>query len=240
VKRIAVISLFLARNLFRSLLGLAPLAATLGTYAITFHYRGNPVDYFAAVGGFDLALVCLVTTLVVAAQANRAALYPLLARLPRRWELLAAVLMASLGITAAMGLLFTGLAVLQRTADLAPIDMLLILPRWLALFALAATLGLHFSRLAGRDSSRLLFSMLLILVLVASDQQIALQRGGFGWLLGGAGVLASPFIANMMVEVHGVAPGRYLLAVMLPLAAAGLLFLLAAWLFRRKDLLWTD
>ena len=57
-----------------------------------------------------------------------------------------------------MALLFTSLAIVQRTASVTALEFLMILPRWLALFALAA----------------------------------------------------------------------------------GLLFLLAAWLFRRRDLLWTE
>ena len=240
MKRVRILSLFLVRNLFRSLLGLAPLAVTLGTYTVTFFYTGNKVDYFAAVGGFDLALACLVTTLVLASQANRAVMYPLILRLPQRAELLAAVVLSALGISVVMAALFTTLGMLQRTITVTVAELVLILPRWLALFTLASALGLHLSRLASHAASRLVIAALLIVVLVASDQQLALQRGGQGWLLGAAGVLASPIIANMMVEVHGAAPDRYLLAVLLPLAAAGILFALASWLFQKKDLLWTE
>jgi hypothetical protein len=239
VKRVWVLSLFLIRNLLRSLLGLAPLATMLGAYTVTFFYQGQKVDYFASVGGFDLALVCVVSTLVMSAQAGRPVIYPLLARLPRRADLLASVVISSLAISLVMALLFTALAIVQRTASVTALEFLMILPRWLALFALAAALSLHLGRLAGAGP-RLAIVLVLILVLAASDQQLAWQRSGLHWLLDGAALLASPVIANLMIAVHGTEPGRYALAVLLPLLAAGLLFLLAAWLFRRRDLLWTE
>lgn len=58
--------------------------------------------------------------------------------------------------------------------------------------------------------------------------------------LDGAALLAPPLVANLMTSVHGAGLGRYTLAILLPLLAAGLLFLLAVWLFRRRDLLWTE
>jgi hypothetical protein len=149
------------------------------------------------------------------------------------------VVLSSLAVSVVMALLFTALAILQRTASVTALEFLVILPRWLALFALAAALSLHLGRLAGAGP-RLMTVSALILVLAASDQQLAWQRGGLRWLLDGAAFLVSPIIANLMTEVHGAGLGRHALAILLPLIAAGLLFLLAVWLFRRRDLLCTE
>jgi hypothetical protein len=240
LRRILIVSLYLVRNLFHSLAGLAPFAVALGLYTITFYYQGQQVDYFAAVGGFDMALVCLTATLVISAQAGRAATYPLLARLPRRADLLWAVFLAGLAIGLVIALAFAGVAAWQRTALFTPAELLAILPRWLALFTLAAALALHLGKFASRAGTRLVVLLVLAIILLGADNQIMLQARGLEWLLAVPGLLASPLLANMMIAVHGATPTQYALAIALPLLVAALLFAVAVWTFQRKDLLWTE
>ncbi|MCI0476752.1 MAG: hypothetical protein L0Y55_10935, partial [Anaerolineales bacterium] len=155
-RRILALSLALVRNLFRTLFGVLPPVLTLLIYRLTYTYRdqGNPA-YFTAVGGAGLMFVCVVTALLVADRANRAAMYPLIARLPRRAEFLLAVIVATLLITIAMAVLYTAL-VLGFHTTLTPIELLLIAPRWFCVFILGATLGLMMSRLASRNGSHVI------------------------------------------------------------------------------------
>lgn len=157
MRRVITLSLFLTRNLFRTLLGILPPALTLLVYRLTFTYRnqGDP-DYFTAVGGLGLALVSIVTAFLVADRANRAAMYPLVARLPRRAELLAATVLSIVVIMLAMATLYTGCVIVFQNMSLTPIELMLIAPRWLVVFVFTATLGVLMSKLASRAGSHLI------------------------------------------------------------------------------------
>lgn len=234
MSRVAILSLFLLRDLYRSLLGVAPPAVALALYWLTFYYPVN-AGYFAAVGGADLVIVCLVTTLLVASRCNRATSYPMLARLRRRWELLAAVILCSVGVTAVLGIGFSLLAVGSQRVALTWAEVGSLAPRWLAVFALSAAIGLHLSRLVSRRGSHLATVLSLALLVIVSDSRVGL---GQEW--------AAPrdLAKALLLPVGQVMSGDS--AALEPVAAAwvvvyaAVLFLGATILFAGKDLLWAE
>jgi hypothetical protein len=235
MSRVAALALYMLRDLYRSLAGVLPPALTLALYWLTFYYARS-VDYFASVGGAALALVSLVTTLLLAERANRAAVYPFLARLQSRAELLAAILAGALCIMAAMTALFAVLAVGMGRVILSPWQALMILPRWLAVFVVVACLGLHMSKLVSRRGSYLL-AYTAVGILVTVNEGTFLASHGLGWLVQAGGWLTAPMSALLSTEVVA---GPDPLALVAALVYAGILFALAAALFRRKDLLWAE
>ena len=104
MNRIVTLTSFLIRDLFRSLAGIVPLACTLAFGLIAFEY-GMDQPQFITVAGVGMGAICLATTLVLASRANRASSFLLVARLHRRTELLAALVLSSLAITTALALL---------------------------------------------------------------------------------------------------------------------------------------
>ena len=78
-----VLARFQLKELVRSLAIAAPLAITVALYWMLFEFPGD-VDYFAATGGFVLLVTALVTTLLLAGQANRASNTGVVVRLPHR------------------------------------------------------------------------------------------------------------------------------------------------------------
>jgi hypothetical protein len=234
MSRVAILSLFLLRDLYRSLLGVAPPALALALYWITFYYPVN-AGYFAAVGGADLFIVCLVTTLLVASRCNRATSYPLIARLQRRWELLGAIVWCSLGVTAALGIAFGLLAVTSQRVTLTPAEVSSIIPRWLAAFALAAAIGLNISRLVSRRGSHLVTLALLGLLTTTGGSQLGL---GQEWAAPRdlARTLMGPLGQVMSGESAALDPSAVAWTVLYAL----ILFLGAALLFKGKDLLWAE
>lgn len=238
MNRVCTLSRFLVWELFRSLLGLIPPALTLGFYQATFYFGGN-VDYFAGVGGGDMMIVALATSLLLVHRANRAATYPLLARLPRRVELLIAIVVSTLGIEALMTVLFLALVLGFHKATVTLPELLVILPRWFTLFLFAAALGLNMGKLVSRGGSHIVTSGVLALVVTVNELQFSLLQDQT-WLLNGILWLASPLATMLSAGVHALSPEQYGLAFLLTLIYAGALFLLAAALFQRKDLLWVE
>ncbi len=234
MSRILVLTVFLTRDLFRVLLGAVPPVLTLGLFQATFYYGGS-VDYFAAVAGADLALIALVTILLLVGRANRAATYPLLARLPRRVELLAALFAAALATTLAMGVLLVALILHFHKADVSPLQMLVILPRWLALCAFAIALGLNLGKLASRGRSHLVTAGAIAAIVTANGLQAWVLQND-NWVARSAGAIASPLVETMSEPV-ATFPTAPVLAI---LACTALLFALAAALFEHKDLLWAE
>jgi hypothetical protein len=238
--RILTLALFITRNLFRTLLGILPPVLTLGFYRITFTYQnqGDPA-YLTAVGGIGLALVCVITTLLVADRANKAAMYSLLARLPRRIEFLAAVLVSVLMIMLAMATLYLALVLGLRHMSLTPIEFLLIMPRWFAVFTFAATLGLMMSKLASRYSSHVITFVVLGALALTREQYRRVNPGDVPWLAEISAAIMRPITETL------TSPLDQNIRAILPTLSASLMyalaiFMLATWLFQHKDILWAE
>lgn len=237
-RQIAVLTRFLLRDLARSLAGAVPPSLTLSFYAFTFTYPAT-VDYFAGVGGASLVAVAIVSTLVMAARVNRAASYPLLLRLRHRWDLLGAVVTSTLAVSVSMAVLYTVLALAQRKVSLPAGLVVQIGLRWLCLFLLAIGLGLLASKLVSRRGSYLWVLSGLALLFTVDEWRGLLAQAGLIWpvsLVDGilwpvrTLLLTDPFAVDLLL-----AP-----AAGFTLLYALLLHLLAALLFRRKDLIWVE
>ena len=240
MRRIFTLALFLTRNLFRTLLGVLPPVLTLLVYRLTFTYRdqGDPA-YLTAMGGAGLAFVGIITALLVADRANRAAMFPLVARLPRRVEYLAAVVTSIVLIMIGMATLYLALVLGLRHMTLTPMQLMLIMPRWLTIFIFSATLGLMMSKLASRGGSHIIVFTALGLMALSREQLRFLNAGESSWLIASIEFLVRPITdvltASLETNALQVLPG-----LALDLAYAAMLFTIAAWLFHRKDLMWTE
>lgn len=239
MRRIAALTRFQLQEMVRSFSIAAPLAITLALYWIFFEFPGD-VDYFAATGGFALLVASLVTTLLLAGQANRMSSTAAIARLPRRAELLAAIVTSTLLIAALMAVIFAGLALGQAKVSMTAGNLAVIAPRWFCLSAFISSVGLHLSRLVSRKGSHLIAFGLLAIFATIVEQQGILLRSNFAWLASTATLISSPIVTMLREPVAAHVITRYISAVLLLAAYALGLFALAAWLFRRKDLLWLD
>lgn len=154
-QRILTLTGYLLRQLILSLAGIIYIVMTLAVWRLLFdpgQQTPEPAYYILIVGLFGAAAGFLVT-LSVANRANRAANYPLLARLPSRVEHLVAVLIASFLMTLGLQML---LAVLS-TYNGPSIELGMILdlpPLWVALDLLAVVLALHATDLVTAGWSR--------------------------------------------------------------------------------------
>jgi hypothetical protein len=224
MSRILTLTLFLARDLFRSLAGIVPLGAALAFGLIAFEY-GMDQAQFITVAGVGIGSICLLTTLLLASRANRASSYPLLARLHRRSELLAAMVVAGLAITAALAILITVGNLLTGRLTLEWDSVLWILPTWLVLWLLAAALSLPLSALTNRGGSHVLGYVLLTCLLVLNDQKAWLQVRRLDWLVRSVTAVLWP-VSTLLSRASAV--------------YGALLFGLADQLFEDKDLLWSE
>ena len=240
MRRVVTLGLFLTRNLFRTWLGVLPPVLTLLIYRLTFTYRdqGDP-DYFTAVGGLGLSFVCVITALLVADRANRAAMYSLVARLPRRMEFLAAVVVSTVLIMLAMAGLYTGLVLGLQHMTMMPIQLLLVAPRWLILFIFVATLGLMMSNLASRGGSHIIVFTILGLMALSRDQLRYLNDGESSPLIAGIELVIRP-VTDLLTRSLEINPAQVLPALAMTVMYAVVLFALATGLFQRKDLLWAE
>ncbi len=239
MSRVLALARFQLRELMRSFAIAAPTTVTVALYWIFFEFPGD-VDYFAATGGFVLLVVAVVTTLLLAGQANRMSSTVVMVRLPRRSELLGAIAASALVVAAAMAVLFTGLALGQAKVAVTALHLAVLAPRWLALAALFTTVGLHLSRLVSRHGSHLVALALLALAATVVEQEGTLLHGGLAAPARAMLAILEPVLATVQAPALPASPAGYasnLLA--LAVYAVGL-FALAAWLFRRKDLLWAD
>jgi len=239
VKRIYTLSLFLIRDLFRSLASLLPLALGFTFYSIAFEY-GMDQAQFITVAGVGLGAICMLTALLLTGRANRASFYPLIARLHRRSELLVAVVAGSLAITAVIAFLMTEAALLQHRLALDLPSALWIIPTWLALWLFMAALALPLSSLVSRDGSHMVGYVLITALLIANDRRSFLEEHRLSWLSRAVSVLLWP-IATLLAQASAGIHGRsYLLALVLTVVYAGILFGLATALLKHKDLLWPE
>lgn len=239
MKRIWPLAVFLTRDLFRSLAGILPLAATLAFGIIAFEY-GMDQAQFITVAGIGTSALCMMTTLLLASRANRASSYLLLARLHRRAEFQVALILSGLGITAALAILITAGNLLAGRLGLDFPSALWVIPTWLALWLLSAALALPLSALCGRGGSHLAGYVLLAALLVANDLKAVLAARGWDWMARVVSAAVWPvttLLSQASANTHGQS---YLLAGALTLAYVGLLFGLAARSFEDKDLLWSE
>jgi hypothetical protein len=239
MKRVWTLTLFLSRDLFLSLSGIVPLAAALAFGLIAFEYGMDQPQFFT-VAGVGIGVICLLTTLLVAGRANRASCYLPIARLHHRAELLAALVLSSLGITAilaiviAVGNLVTGRLTLEFPS------VLWVLPTWLVLWLMMSSLALILSSLVGRDGSNLIGYLLVVGLLVTNDQKAVLEARRLTWLTRAVTAVLWPVSTLLTRASAGLHDRSYFLALALTLVYALLLFALAAQLFVDKDLLWAE
>ena len=235
MSRTGIVAGLLARDLFLSLSGIAPVAAAATFGLIAFEYGMDQAQFFT-VAGLGTAAICLLTVQLLAARANRAWLYPVLARLPRREELLAAVVVSSLAIT---GLLATAIAAGNLAAGRLTLSLpsaLWLLPTWFALWLLTATLGLPLAALTSRGGSHLVLWALFAALLIANDQKSRLPALA-DRLLSAVLWPVSTLLSRASGAIHDLA---YWIALVAVLGYALLLFLLAARLLRHRDLLFAE
>ncbi|HSN74265.1 MAG TPA: hypothetical protein VL334_04110 [Anaerolineae bacterium] len=239
MSRIAALARFQLKELVRSFAIAAPMTITLALYWLFFEFPGD-VDYFAATGGFVLLVASLVTTLLLAGQANRMSSTAVVVRLPRRSELLGAIVASALVVAVAMAVLFTGLALGQAKVAMTVAHLAVIAPRWLLLAALFAVVGLHLSRLVSRGGSHLIALGVLALLATVVEQEGVLLRGNLAGLARAVLAVSDPIMAALRAPALPTSLAGYASNLLLMAAYAVGLFILAAWLFRRKDLLWVD
>lgn len=239
MNRTWIVARCLTRDLFLSLSGVVPVASAVTFGLIAFEYGMDQAQFFT-VAGLGTGAICLLTALLLAARANRAWFYPLLARLPRRGELLAAIVLASMGITTLLALLIAVANLAAGRLTLSMPSALWLLPTWFALWLLAAALALPLAALTSRGGSHLALWVLFAAVLVIHDQRSRLPSPQLDWahcLLTG---LFWPVSALLGRASDGIHDSSYFLALLLTLAYGLLLYVLAAGLFRHKDLLWAE
>lgn len=239
MNRIWTLSLFLTRDLFRSLAGVVPLAAALGFGLIAFEY-GMDQAQFITVAGMGTSAICLLTTLLLASRANRASSYLLVARLHRRSELLAALVLSGLGISAVLAVLITAGNLLSGRLSLDFPSALWVVPTWLPLWILAASLALPLSGLVARGGSHLAGYVILSALLIANDRKALLTARGLDWLARAVTAILWP-PTTLLAQASAGNHGRlYALAWAFSLTYAILLFGLAISFLEDKDLLWSE
>ncbi|MFN2227185.1 MAG: hypothetical protein ACK2UY_12775 [Anaerolineae bacterium] len=239
MSRIWILTWFLVRDLFRSPAGIVPLAAALAFGLIAFEY-GMDQPQFMSVAGVGTGGICLLTGLLLAGRANRAWTYPLLARLKRRSELLAAIVLASLVITAVLSLLIGGGNLATGRLTLEFPSALWILLTWPAVWLLAAALALPLSILTSRAGSYLAGWVLLAALLVGYDQRVRLEQRGLGRVVEVISVLLWPVTTLLSRASANVHDRSYFLALGLTVTYAAVIFVLAGETFADKDLLWPE
>ncbi|MCI0398901.1 MAG: hypothetical protein L0332_16325 [Chloroflexi bacterium] len=190
-QRIFTLSGYLFRSLLFSLAGLLYILVALAFYKVFFDppKRTPDTDYYILVIGiFGMALTFL-TTLSVAARANKAIHLPLLVRLPSRVEYLAAVLLAALVFAGLLQLFIAFLALVFGAPALSLRQALEIPPLWLSVNVLIAVLALHASDLVTAGWSRVYVYGLLAILLYGQEGADVIGR----WLAAPLRRLASLF-----------------------------------------------
>lgn len=239
MNRVAAMTLYLTLGLFRSVAGLAPLSFALIFGLVAFEY-GMGQEQFITVGGLGTGALCFLTTLLLAGRANRAASYPLVARLRDRSELLTSAVVGGVGVTAALALLITVASLLMDRLTLHFPSLLWILPTWAVLWLMLSSLALTLSSLVSHDGWQVLGYILVVGMLVANDRQSWFMGRGLGLLVRAVDAVLWP-PSKLLSQATAGGHGRiYYLALAATLAYAILLFTVAARFLETKDLLWAD
>ncbi len=235
MRETATLGLYLLKDFSRSLWVIVPPGVTIALYRVFFLY-GSDSAYLATVGGMIMALVCLLTTLLLAGRANRAATYRLLSRVAHRYQLIASVAAGALAVTLTMAVLFLAAILLSGAVSLSAADLLVLAPRWLAILLFVVAFGLHMSHLVSRFGSNWLAYLVLILLL-ASYQRVEYLDSA---LLDTARTVLLTVLAPVTTTLLGGAGNAYLANIVITAVYAALLYALAVALFGRKDLLWAE
>ncbi len=238
MSRMVTLGLFLIRDLFRTLQGAVPPVLTLVLYALTRTDHLN-ANYFATMGGASLTFVCFITALLLANRSSRASTYPFLARVPHRAEFLAAIVLSALLVTLAMAVLFAGLTFAFSQVAITNAEIAAIILRWLALFLLAACLGLNVVKLASRGGSYLIVIGLVAVMATLSELRVLLPPS-LDWLVNDIAVFLAPIRAVLTNATDVLTVEQFTLPVLQTFGFALVLFAFAVSLFQRKDLLWAE
>ncbi len=236
---IYTLTLFFCRTLFRSLTGAIPPLLTLVFYFVTFHLFPFDADYLISVGGFEMMLVCMLTTFLVTDKINRAATYPFLQRLSHRSDLLAANAFTSLLITAVLAILLALTATLRHLIFLDPFEWAHLIVRWSVLCAFACVLTLHVTHLVARNYSHLITYFVIAIFVTISEQKRVLLDRDLGWLIEGVEWIVSPLKITLSGATSLPLP-EYFQPLIFTIMYTTVLSGLAAWLFRRKDVIWME
>ncbi len=239
MNRTLALTSFLIRDLSRTLAAIVPLATTLAFGIIAFEY-GMDQAQFITVAGIGMSTICLATGLVLASRSNRASSYLFVTRLRRRSELLVALLLSNLAITTTLALLMTMANLAAGRLALGFPSALWILPTWLPLWLLAAALALLLSGLVARGGSHIIGYVFLTILLIANDRKAFLIRHGMDWAAQIVGAIVWPVATLLAQASAGIHDDTFLLAWALTCAYVISIFALAAALFKRKDLLWSE
>ncbi|MGB0388918.1 MAG: hypothetical protein ACPGWR_29200 [Ardenticatenaceae bacterium] len=239
MSRIYTLTLFIIRTLFRSLTGAIPPVLTLFFYGSTFHLFPFDADYLISVGGFEMVLVCLATSFLITDKINRAATYPLVQRLSNRSDLLAATVVSSILITSILALFLVLAAVLRHQAWLTSLEILHLTIRWLVLLTFTAVFSLHLSQLVARNYSHFVSYFVLAIFVTINEQERVLLDRQLDWLVDGLDMITYP-LKTTLSGATGLSISQYIQPLLFTIAYTAALSALAAWLFRRKDLLWTE
>lgn len=165
-QRIIVLTSYFLRTLFFSLAGIIYIILTLVYWAIFFPPgQGTPDmgNYILVIGAFG-AVVAFLSTLTIAARANRAENYPLIVRLPSRVEYVTAVLLSALSFTLILQIALSLLALINGPGLSS--RMLDIPPLWISINILAIVLSLHASDLVTSGWSRVIVYGVIAVLLI--------------------------------------------------------------------------
>lgn len=235
MRRVLTLVAFVLHDFAGTWQAFIPPALALTFYGIAFQYGATPT-YFATVTALAMIVIMVITVLLLSGRLNRAAAYPLVARLERRTELLVALVLAALLVVLLLTLLISMLAVIQNIVTLTAGQWLRLALTWLLLFACAGTFALLLTTLTSRHGSHIVFYALVALFAAIYDYSTELARANAGWVVQAWQRVLAPFGAAL----NPLTAANLLLADLLVMGYAVVCFLLAAWLFGGKDLLWSD
>jgi hypothetical protein len=148
--------------------------------------------------------------------------------------------LSGLGITAVLAVLITAGNSLSGRLSLDFPSALWVLPTWLPLWVLAASLALPLSALVGRGGSHLAGYVILSSLLIANDRKDLLAARGLDWLARSVSAILWPPSMLLAQASAGNYDRLYALAWAFTLTYAILLSGLAISFFEDKDLLWSE
>jgi len=237
VSRILTLAWFITKDFFRSWQSFVPLALALTFYGIAFQYGATPA-YFATVTPVAMIVIAIVSVLLLAGRFNRAATFPFIARLHQRSELLLAVVLTALALTLILSGLITGMALLQHkfATPLTGREWLLLALIWPCLFLFASFFGLLLTNLSSRGSSHIIVYALVAAFAAIYDYQFELTQAHQTFLLG----LWQRILDPISTALTPFTSANLVQAALLVLGYALVCFIVADWLFARKDLVWSE
>ncbi len=180
IRRIRTLSGYLFRGQAISISGVFMLLGTLAFWRLFFDpgQHTPEASYYVLLTTLFGAGMTFLATLTLAARANQAISYPMLARLPSRVEHLTAVFFSAVTYATLLQLLLAILAT-WRGPGLTFGQMIEIPPLWISINILGSVLALHSSDLVARGWSRVyVYGGIAILLLLNT-----LSSTGFTWLI---------------------------------------------------------